>query len=87
MNQPSSELTFPKAPIPKFFPRMNWPICTGACSMLVFAVALYSSRDSRQEAANNDVDVSGICQIARQGFFFVTSKVQDVMFLFPSENR
>jgi len=55
--------------------------------MLVFAVALYSSRDSRQEAANNDVDVSGICQIARQGFFFVTSKVQDVMFLFPSENR
>jgi hypothetical protein len=28
-------LTFPKAPIPRFFPRMNCPICTGACSMVV----------------------------------------------------
>lgn len=26
--------TFPKAPIPRFFPRMNCPICTGACSMI-----------------------------------------------------
>jgi hypothetical protein len=27
--------TFPKAPIPRFFPKMNCPICTGACSMVV----------------------------------------------------
>lgn len=26
--------TFPKAPMPRFFPNMNWPICTGACSMV-----------------------------------------------------
>ena len=27
-------LTFPKAPIPKFFPKMNCPIWTGGCSIL-----------------------------------------------------
>lgn len=30
--------TFPNAPIPRFFPRMNWPICTGACSILLQTV-------------------------------------------------
>ena len=29
--------TFPKAPIPRFFPRINCPICTGACSMILYS--------------------------------------------------
>jgi hypothetical protein len=32
--------TFPKAPMPKFFPRINWPIWTGARSMVVDVVVV-----------------------------------------------
>lgn len=31
---PPLSLTFPKAPMPRFFPKIYCPICTGACSIV-----------------------------------------------------
>jgi hypothetical protein len=54
--------TFPKAPIPRFLPRINCPTCTGACSMVT--TVFYGLQRSTRNVQVGRRCVERLCVIA-----------------------